>query len=158
VPKFHVSIYRLHKTFLHGYSVLNKLVSEFWELALEIKTTPRFSSSFRHCTRCSFLCSGKRNNSFHVVEMFWINFRPTLFTEYVERLDERLLTKTVLDKHLQKRRGDGRYVKILTFIVAGTILCRLKGSSDARSFCRKSLTSEDDEGDDLHHWHEVKGS
>jgi len=83
--------------------------------------------------------------------MFRINFRPRLFTEYVKKLEESFLTKTVLDNYLQRRRGDGRCVKILKFSLAGASLCKLIGSSGARSVCQKSLTSEDDEGDDLCH-------
>lgn len=158
VPKFHVPLYRLHKTFLHGYFILNKIISEFWELVLEIRQRQVFPSTFRHCTCCSSLCSGYRNNSFHVVEMFWINLRPRLFTEYVERLEESCLTKTVLGKYLQRRRDDGKCVKILTFNVARASLCRLISFSGARAVCQKSLTPEDDEGDDLYHWHGVKGS
>jgi len=144
VTKLHVPLYRLHKTY-------------FWILKTCVRNQamPSFSSTFRRCTRCSFLCSGYRVNLFHVVEMFWISFRTRLFTEYVKKLEESFLTKTVLDKYLQRRRGDGRCV---TFSLAGASLWRLKGSSGARSVCQKRLTSECDEGDDMHHWHEVKGS
>jgi hypothetical protein len=156
MSKFHIRLCRLHKTpfwinlFLH-----------FEDLCYSSENAKFFIHISTLYSPLVLVCGLQKS----FISCSWIvlnYFRPRLIFEYVERLEERRLKKTVGNKYPRVRRDDGKSVKILidrsTFNVDGASLSRLIGSSGAKFICRKSLTLEHDEYDNLYFWHDGKAS